>query len=67
LTIKFNDLFALITQLNLKVNINNKTVIKRWLKQYIILGYNLGFNINDIRQAYFAKNKINFDRQNNNY
>jgi dimeric dUTPase (all-alpha-NTP-PPase superfamily) len=29
LTIKFNDLFALITQLNLKVNINNKTVIKR--------------------------------------
>jgi dimeric dUTPase (all-alpha-NTP-PPase superfamily) len=32
-----------------------------------VLGYQLGFKIDDIINGYFAKNKINFDRQANNY
>jgi dimeric dUTPase (all-alpha-NTP-PPase superfamily) len=31
------------------------------------LGYGLGFNIDEIKTAYFKKNKINHQRQENNY
>jgi dimeric dUTPase (all-alpha-NTP-PPase superfamily) len=47
--------------------LESKIGIKKWYEDYLTLGYGLGFNINEIKQAYFSKNKINFDRQENNY
>ncbi|AIV03497.1 dimeric dUTPase [Candidatus Malacoplasma girerdii] len=41
--------------------------IKTFYEQYLSLGYALGFNIDEIKEAYLAKNQINHDRQNNNY
>jgi dimeric dUTPase (all-alpha-NTP-PPase superfamily) len=32
-----------------------------------MLGYHLGFTYDDIYKAYFAKNQINFKRQEENY
>lgn len=47
--------------------LNSKSGIIKWYEDYLSLGYGLGFNIDEIKQAYFSKNKINFDRQENNY
>lgn len=36
-------------------------------KEYIILGHSLDFTMDNIFEAYYAKNKVNHDRQQNNY
>jgi dimeric dUTPase (all-alpha-NTP-PPase superfamily) len=48
-------------------SLRSKDDIKSWYVHYLELGYGLGFNIGEIKQAYFDKNKINFNRQENNY
>jgi dimeric dUTPase (all-alpha-NTP-PPase superfamily) len=36
-------------------------------KQYILLGEMLGFSQDDIKEAYFEKNRVNFERQEQGY
>lgn len=57
----FNNLFVTSNELIDKQGIIN------WYQKYLELGYKLGFNVNEIKQAYLLKNKINFERQLNNY
>jgi dimeric dUTPase (all-alpha-NTP-PPase superfamily) len=47
--------------------LKDATSIERWYQKYLILGYHLGFSFNDIYEAYFKKNQINFKRQQENY
>jgi dimeric dUTPase (all-alpha-NTP-PPase superfamily) len=61
LTVSFNKLFSGMETLN------NANGIKEWFKNYLILGYQLGFTFRDIHKAYFEKNQINFKRQQENY
>ncbi|MDR0675008.1 MAG: dUTP diphosphatase [Mycoplasmataceae bacterium] len=61
LTIIFNKLFS---QMNALSDLNG---IHDWFREYLILGYQLGFTYADIYQAYFKKNQINFKRQEENY
>ncbi|MBS4176087.1 dUTP diphosphatase [Lederbergia citrea] len=37
------------------------------LRQYFILGQSLGFSIDDVQQAYKAKNEVNYKRQQEGY
>jgi dimeric dUTPase (all-alpha-NTP-PPase superfamily) len=48
-------------------SLHSKDDIKSWYVDYLELGYGLGFSIDEIKKAYFNKNKINFNRQENNY
>lgn len=61
ITILFNQLFGHVNRLKNKLN------IVKWYKNYIKLGYALGFNFDEIKAAYTKKNQINHQRQNNNY
>ena len=61
ITILFNRLFGHVNKLN------NKLSIVKWYKDYIKLGYALGFSFDEIKAAYNKKNQINHQRQNNNY
>ena len=61
ITILFNELFVHVNKLN------NKHNIVKWYKDYIELGYALGFSFDEIKSAYTKKNEINHQRQNNNY
>jgi dimeric dUTPase (all-alpha-NTP-PPase superfamily) len=61
LTIVFNKLFSSMETLN------DANGVKEWFKNYLILGYQLNFTFNDIHKAYFEKNQINFQRQQENY
>lgn len=61
LTNQFNKLF------NMSKNLSNSSDIINWYQEYLVLGYGLGFNIEDIKKAYFEKNKVNYQRQENNY
>lgn len=61
LTKLFNELFENANDLTSSKN------IKSWYEQYLELGCALGFNINEIKNAYVLKNQINFERQLNNY
>jgi dimeric dUTPase (all-alpha-NTP-PPase superfamily) len=47
--------------------LDNKQGIIEWYKTYLELGFNLGFDLNDIKHAYLNKNAINYQRQTNNY
>ena len=61
ITILFNQLFGHVNKLNNKLN------IVKWYRDYIKLGYALGFSFDEIKTAYTKKNQINHQRQNNNY
>ena len=61
LSCMFKELFDLISTLN------NPNDIRTWYVKYIELGFALGFDINDIIDAYQAKHQKNIDRQNSNY
>ena len=61
ITVLFNNLFKSTSDLN-----DQKSIVS-WYKQYIKLGYALGFEFNDIKQAYQKKNLINHQRQDNKY
>ena len=41
--------------------------IKEWYKKYLILGIKFGLTTKEIVDSYINKNKINFERQENNY
>lgn len=47
--------------------INNAQQAQAWYCKYLQFGLNLGFNIDEIQNAYDAKNKVNHQRQENNY
>ena len=47
--------------------INDKKSAKKWYLEYLKFGYLLGFNIDQIIDAYNKKNMINHKRQNENY
>lgn len=47
--------------------LNTIPEIMSWYRNYLILGVKLGFNISEILESYINKNKINFQRQENNY
>lgn len=57
----FNNLFDLSNKLD------TPSDIIHWYQKYLELGYLLGFDVNDIKNAYHLKNQINIDRQLNNY
>ena len=61
ITVLFNNLFKSTSDLN-----DQKSIVS-WYKKYIKLGYALGFEFNDIKQAYQKKNLINHQRQDNKY
>jgi dimeric dUTPase (all-alpha-NTP-PPase superfamily) len=61
ITIFFNRLFDKSNKLNKK-----RSVIK-WYKSYLELGFLLGFSLEDIKQGYLDKNKVNYKRQSDNY
>ncbi len=48
-------------------NLKDKNIIEEWLHRYISLGYNLGFDINQIIAGYHKKNNINHKRQDQKY
>ncbi|MDD3383605.1 MAG: dUTP diphosphatase [Bacilli bacterium] len=51
---------------NLYNNLNLMTY-KHLLSRFLGLGEKLGYSYNEILSAYYAKNKINYQRQENNY
>ena len=57
----FNDLFDLSNKLSARQDIIH------WYQLFLELGYVLGFNLNDIKDAYINKNKVNHQRQLDNY
>ena len=62
--VAFNELFLRVTVLyarRLDENYNNA------FESLLVLGATLGFTWEQIEQAYYDKNKINFDRQENGY
>ncbi len=48
-------------------NLNTISEIMNWYRNYLILGIKLGFNVSEVLESYINKNKINFQRQENNY
>lgn len=61
ISILFNKLFSKINLLN------NKLFIKKWYKNYIRLGFVLGFSFDEIKNGYEQKNIINHKRQDDKY
>lgn len=47
--------------------INSANQAQAWYCKYLQFGLNMGFSIDEIQNAYDAKNKINHQRQENNY
>ncbi|MBQ0045465.1 MAG: dUTP diphosphatase [Mycoplasma sp.] len=48
-------------------NINTAWKARYWYMNYLKFGFRLGFSMEDIIKAYEKKNKVNHDRQKNNY
>lgn len=68
LNLSKHDLTILLNNLFNKVGkIKDKVSIKNWYCDYLSLGMSLGFSFKDIFDAYMLKNKINHQRQDNNY
>ncbi|MDR2847405.1 MAG: dUTP diphosphatase [Mycoplasmataceae bacterium] len=64
ITNEFNKLFYLLTKINyLKPNDYNAKLIKKYIKQYILLGLGLGIKFDEIKEAYDKKYEINIKRQ----
>lgn len=61
LTEMFKELFFNLNKLNTPKQINE------WYAQYLELGLALGFSIDQIKNAYYAKHDKNIKRQENNY
>ena len=61
ITIKFLDLFKKIYKLN------SKNSLIKWFIKFLNFGFCLNFSLNKILNAYVKKNKINYQRQENNY
>jgi len=67
-TIDLNRLANGISNLiTLTSEVRSKRHISTLFDYLIQLGYQLGFDEETVKQAYFEKNKINFERQLNNY
>lgn len=61
ITIKFLDLFKTIYKLK------SKNSLIKWIIKYLNFGLCLNFTLQEILNAYMKKNKINWQRQKNNY
>lgn len=61
ITIKFLDLFRTIYKLK------SKNSLIKWFVKYLNFGFFLNFSLKEILKAYAKKNKINYQRQKNNY
>lgn len=61
ITIKFLKLFKTIYKLK------SKNSLTKWFKNYLNFGFCLNFSLKQILNAYEKKNKINYQRQKNNY
>ena len=61
ITFKFLDLFKAIYKLK------SKNSLIKWFIKYLGFGFCLNFSLNEILNAYMKKNKINYQRQKNNY
>ena len=64
LTSQFIDVFAFAGILEANFNQENLSIL---INKYLVLGFSLGFNEADIIAGYLAKNKINHQRQEENY
>ncbi|KAF5039759.1 dUTP diphosphatase [Proteiniclasticum sp. QWL-01] len=64
LTSHFIDLFLAVNELVSFSSMNSFEVL---LEDFFALGRTLGFTLEDIREAYLAKNQINHQRQDNHY
>jgi dimeric dUTPase (all-alpha-NTP-PPase superfamily) len=68
ITIKFNKLFKTLCKFDISNKYkDNVKLIKKFYKKFLILGYGLGFNTEQILKAYDKKNTINHKRQENKY
>ena len=45
----------------------NRDSYSELVNHYILFGEKLGFSESEIKEAYFAKNKVNYERQANGY
>lgn len=63
-TKSFIQIFKRVCELALNLDARNFEML---FKDYVSLGYQLGFTKSDIFKAYESKNKVNHERQENNY
>lgn len=64
---KFNDTFRSVTRFEAKGMLNVAIEYDVMFDDFLGLGKSLGFTWDQIEQAYYDKNKINFERQENGY
>lgn len=64
MTQSFITIFKRVCEISENLNDSNFEIL---FKDYISLGYQLGFSKEDIFGAYESKNKVNHERQENNY
>ncbi|KMJ56989.1 dUTPase [Bacillus sp. LL01] len=64
LTGQFNSVYNLVSVFRNDVSEENFSVL---FESYIALGEMLGFSWEEVEQAYFAKNKVNHERQKQGY
>src|SRR5699024_10718845 len=60
----FNLVYQTITYLRIDQSISSYKMV---FHTYLMLGDELGFSANDIKKAYYEKNKVNFERQDQGY
>lgn len=58
---------SFISLLNNAALIDSPSKAKMWYSKYLTFGLKMGFSITEILKSYDAKNKINHQRQDNNY
>jgi dimeric dUTPase (all-alpha-NTP-PPase superfamily) len=64
LTNMFNDVFEQVIKFR---KTPTKEVYYQLFNMYLHIGQALGFSELDVQQAYYNKNKVNFERQDSNY
>jgi dimeric dUTPase (all-alpha-NTP-PPase superfamily) len=63
-----DDFLALYKQIVIfREELNSEKELEKLLDQYVSFGIKLGFTWEQIEQAYFEKNKVNHQRQENGY
>jgi len=68
ITKKILKLYKIFIKLDKSANHGrNKSIIKKFFKKFILLGFALKFTNEDIFNGYFKKNEINHQRQKNKY
>ncbi len=60
----YNKIFYLISKISL---VQDKNIFSELFNLYISIGHYQGFSLEDIKNKYYFKNNINYERQDNGY